>query len=849
MPVVYEDNMDENWWMIDSGASATVVSANFLSRYAVVKSQDLPPRSGPGFAAASGDVKYPTQAVRLKATFKMMSNPKDIIYQDCLITAFVAEVSTNILSLGTLMKKNWDVGSCDQKLEVSHRGYRLDIKTWQNVPWILHYDDPVGRGGSSEMHETFCLDHQVNRKFREKQTERKSPELLMGLKRRSDFEPEDLDRLAAEMDEESRENADLVKAYEDELHESELPAAFSSSTEPSLSSAKPGPVRPSVVRKKQLKIQDLDQHRRQGRFPYHPDCLACQAAKSTNAHRRKAKTTLSAEIACDFMYIKVHEQSKESYKYLVMADLVTGMKGVVPVENDVRVSHQWIRSWLGEFNLLTPAKEPIEVIADAEDAVAVLLKGAIDHRAVSFVKAPPQGHQTVGGAESCVRTLKDSLGALRQDLRENGCDLDMKSRKSVNAALAYLCQSASLFSGYLDTKKSPKSIALGREITRVSTLFGSTVLAELPDSVKSSGDSVSRFAKATFLRPELNSLGYLVVTMLNGVERIFTAKSIKVLNPMIFDPALATGFLITYNRSQHVKFSDRPEVRKIGDASKDVPAEPKVFAPKDLATVKNVPSDWIKEHGKTKGCSVCQRFDSFRGKIHNKCCVDRYKAWLREQSKVEERSSVPGSASVPASAPALLDKPLVPESLSAEAASSERIPAVDPEVVAPGESWFESQSPPEVSYSPSAAADSPKEVVNVSNDHSMDAVDVAVNDSMEVDLQDLAESADVSMKPLVEATFLVNSMKKNSWSVDTLVCCKVFIKLKGISRKLSLVNFVVLMSSCCFLDMWFWCKRTVSWSWFGIWRHENWDGVHDISRGWTTDQRAWSLETCETVEH
>ena len=96
-----------------------------------------------------------------------------------------------------------------------------------------------------------------------------------------------------------------------------------------------------------------------------------------------------------FFFLNLDKANKESFKYLIMVDLTTGMKGVAPVQSDIRLSHRWIQAWLGEFNMSTECSEPIEIITDAEEAVSSFMKGAINHRPASFVKAPPQGHQTL----------------------------------------------------------------------------------------------------------------------------------------------------------------------------------------------------------------------------------------------------------------------------------------------------------------------------------------------------------------------------------------------------------------------------------------------------------------------
>ena len=112
----------------------------------------------------------------------------------------------------------------------------------------------------------------------------------------------------------------------------------------------------------------------------------------------------------------------------------------------------------------------------------------------------------------------------------------------MNAAVAYLCHCSNYFSCYLGTKQSPKSLALGRETTRkTTTTFGSLVLAEVPASLKK--DCISRFEKATYLLPEFNSLGDVVVTVLAGQKRFFARKTFKIFSPLKWDVSLSPSAL------------------------------------------------------------------------------------------------------------------------------------------------------------------------------------------------------------------------------------------------------------------------------------------------------------------
>ena len=299
---------------------------------------------------------------------------------------------------------------------------------------------------------------------------------------------------------------------------------------------------PIVLKKNQRVRQSLEEHRNQGHFPFHEECLSCSAAKSVTQRRRRHKDRIYSEISADFFFL-------ETYKFLILVDMSTGMKGFVPTSPVIKTNQAWLRNWLNEFNLLGESRFPLEILTDAEEGVSQLFLGLDIGRDYAVLKSAPQAHQTNGHAEGAIRIVKDAIAALRQDLRSNGVDLNLsdRDRRSLNAAIAYVCHCSNLHSTYLDTKRSPKEVALGRNFVLQTAMFGATVLAEVPDSLRDS--AVSRFEKAAYIRPEFNSLGHVCCCVLAGAERIFVARSIKILTPITFEVRLAPTFLMSYDRS------------------------------------------------------------------------------------------------------------------------------------------------------------------------------------------------------------------------------------------------------------------------------------------------------------
>ena len=67
-----------------------------------------------------------------------MEDPRVEELKECLITAFVAEVPNNVVSVGTLLKKGWCLGNNGAFMEITKDGFRLQITTWHNVSWMCH---------------------------------------------------------------------------------------------------------------------------------------------------------------------------------------------------------------------------------------------------------------------------------------------------------------------------------------------------------------------------------------------------------------------------------------------------------------------------------------------------------------------------------------------------------------------------------------------------------------------------------------------------------------------------------------------------------------------------------------
>ena len=63
--------------------------------------------------------------------------------KECFVSAFVADVPNNVLSVGSLLRKDWSLSNSGSDLKACFGGCGLDMVTWQNVPWIFHEVETV----------------------------------------------------------------------------------------------------------------------------------------------------------------------------------------------------------------------------------------------------------------------------------------------------------------------------------------------------------------------------------------------------------------------------------------------------------------------------------------------------------------------------------------------------------------------------------------------------------------------------------------------------------------------------------------------------------------------------------
>ena len=234
---------------------------------------------------------------------------------------------------------------------------------------------------------------------------------------------------------------------------------------------------------------ELEQHRRQGHFPHHPRCVECSRGRGVFQHRRRGLQNIEVEVQADFAFItkngEVDEEDSRfrNMKVLVLTELLSGCVGFVMVSENVQQVNSYIEKWLDSFGLSSSMTSVI-LHSDDEKAVGGLVIKATRKYIFQVRRAAPQQHRSIGAAERAVRKLKESLAVLRADINKHGVDIRY-SYTGLRDVVTYLALMNNHFGRAGGTDLSPLETSAGRSLSKpVVSLFGSLVIAEIPDSIR-----------------------------------------------------------------------------------------------------------------------------------------------------------------------------------------------------------------------------------------------------------------------------------------------------------------------------------------------------------------------------
>ena len=309
----------------------------------------------------------------------------------------------------------------------------------------------------------------------------------------------------------------------------------------------------------------LQKHRMQGHVPYDPRCTICARGKSVFQHRRRRAGLLETEIQADFAFLttrgEVVSEETGNFKILALTELSSGCVGYVVVERDlVKVKTQICR-WLDHFGL-TSTTTGIILLTDAERAVADLVGKAADKYTFNVRRASPQQHQSVGAAERAVRRLKESLSVIRAELNSGGADV-VFTVEGLTDVLTYMGLTHNHFSKVQGSDMTPLEFTVNRPLSKPMTaLFGQTVLAELPSSLRQLAPNETRSIEACFVHPGLN-----IGPVVQGVFRVegenvlkrFVARNLRPIFPVAWNHTLGADIFMKFDNQTIEDLDARPE--------------------------------------------------------------------------------------------------------------------------------------------------------------------------------------------------------------------------------------------------------------------------------------------------
>ena len=125
---------ETDWWLIDSGASVSVISERNVRNYKIVSRE--PYVSSSGFFAANGSPVKMSERVKLEVTLQTARNGETQNTR-VLIACLVGDTKSNILSTGSLVKNGWAIQMSSGEFSMKHSsGLECQLIEWGGCPWI-----------------------------------------------------------------------------------------------------------------------------------------------------------------------------------------------------------------------------------------------------------------------------------------------------------------------------------------------------------------------------------------------------------------------------------------------------------------------------------------------------------------------------------------------------------------------------------------------------------------------------------------------------------------------------------------------------------------------------------------
>ena len=128
---------DQGWWLVDSGASVTVLSKQSLEFFEVLETEDI--GTGPKFFAANGSQVHMNKKVVVRTFLDLQKGhgKSGNVEFEIRMSALVGDTSNNILSTTQLVQKGWTVelGTVSRLVHLETQNF-VELHTWAGCPWV-----------------------------------------------------------------------------------------------------------------------------------------------------------------------------------------------------------------------------------------------------------------------------------------------------------------------------------------------------------------------------------------------------------------------------------------------------------------------------------------------------------------------------------------------------------------------------------------------------------------------------------------------------------------------------------------------------------------------------------------
>ena len=648
---------DAMWWLIDSGASRSVVSSEFVKQYPILHERQL--EQAMIFSTASGEKVSLDHEVVIGVCLHASRDGVTWGKRRFELRCLVAPVQHNLLSAMQVARQGWHISMCGDACVIATETCTLECVTWAGCPWLQALKQPGPRQfdrrskdhhGSSTSQKPVSEGRHSHVRAGSASSDEMDISMILGdetasqagsdqVMRRFQSQPDEFGVVFPTLSGLGEVNGGkspaqaAVKSSKSLGVQSARRVSFSDkvmhitpviSEDQPLPPAEPvqAPVeleQPAPNRLQQQELKELERHRQRGHVDFHPSCPQCTIARGVKQHRRRATDPDCIEVVSDFAEIAT--PAGESLKVVVFLERASGAVAYIAMQPNLDLVKAEIRRFFEFLGVSGPAGSVILIRADAEPALSRLIKASVSGQ---VQVAAPQQHELVGGAERHVRILKERLATLRADLQLQHVDLVF-----TEASLWYVCRYLAMTHNYYrnahGSDKTPADRIIGQKRQPPATaLYGTTVFAEVPDSVETPAGS--RWVVAAFIGPTYASRGVLVSALTGKSDdqevKIFMARSIKIMNKVAFSVDLCPKLLRSVIRPDVARVPEpEPQLRDARHPPVKMPAS-------------GPPKSWLQEHGRTEGCYACSK-DSLHGRVHSVKCKKRYADWLRTQDVVD----------------------------------------------------------------------------------------------------------------------------------------------------------------------------------------------------------------------